>query len=74
MIIESLKYSLEANRQISLTLKKTEEEIERTLEKLQESREKLNKTVNKVLQKLSGKIFALDVPERVKKGMKYATC
>jgi hypothetical protein len=54
------------------TQNKSEEEIERILEKLQESRDKLNKTVNKVLHKLSGKIFALDIPERVKRGMKYA--
>lgn len=54
------------------TQNKTEDEIHRTLEKLQDSREKLNKTVNKVMQKLSGKIFGLDIPERVQRGMKYA--
>ena len=52
--------------------KKSSEEIEDTLDRLRDAKERLHKVVKKVLRKMDDKLAMLDIPDRVRKGMKLA--
>lgn len=51
---------------------KKDDEIGSILDKLNHERVRLYKVVNKIMAKLNSKLFGLDLPEKVRKGMKYA--
>lgn len=52
--------------------KKSDDEIEKIIEKIRESREAIKKVVRKFVVKMESSYGHLDVPELIKKGMKYA--
>ncbi|ATZ80574.1 core protein [Bodo saltans virus] len=52
--------------------KKDEKEISATIEKIDESRHKIRKLIKKFVDKIEQKYGQLDVPELIKKGLKYA--
>jgi hypothetical protein len=73
--IESyLKLNLPTQQIVSFlkTQGKDEKEIDATIEKYEESRKKIKKYIRKFVDKIERKYGDLDIPELVKKGIKFA--
>lgn len=50
----------------------TEKEIDETIDKIQDVRKHIKKVIKKFINKINAHIGYLDIPELIKKGMKYA--